>query len=297
MNFFEQAPSHDWAPLKYRGATIAEVWLKPDGEPLALTFRIPRNSFQIVDLDQRLTPANLLKALGISREEVASWHHDGASDSGAQGSTDLGQRLPPPADNVAHLHVAVRLTPPGQEVAGAECTEPEITPAKWQDLDARWKAILALEGGVESMRLSMESLRLEMEAASKKPLTTEEKEHALRADIAHWDKEKKRVHYALPKAREFIHRATWAVGSPERKKLEELYKNHIQPQVPFPEMGKALELLENLQKDRQILSAQGMSVYQDCKRIAADVQGALRTLQANAKANVIKKRGATRKKG
>jgi len=54
--------------------------------------------------------------------------------------------------------------------------------------------------------------------------------------VAQWSKAKDRVHHALPKVREFIHRATWALGSPERKKLEELYKNYIRPKVPFPEI-------------------------------------------------------------
>jgi hypothetical protein len=115
--------------------------------------------------------------------------------------------------------------------------------------------------------------------------------------VAQWDKAKNRVHHALPKVREFIHRSVWALGSPERKKLEELYKNHIRPKIPFPRMDKVLELLENMQKDRQVLSAHGVTVYQECKRISADVQGALRTLQSNAAANAHKKKGATGAKG
>jgi hypothetical protein len=53
------------------------------------------------------------------------------------------------------------------------------------------------------------------------------------------------------------------------------------------------EQLDSLLKDRQVLSGHGVSIYQDCKTISAEVQGALRTLQSNASANAIKKRGAT----
>ena len=56
-------------------------------------------------------------------------------------------------------------------------------------------------------------------------------------------------------------------------------------------MDKVLEQLENLLKDRQVLSAHGVTVYQECKSISADVQGALRTLQSNAAANAHKKKG------
>jgi hypothetical protein len=126
----------------------------------------------------------------------------------------------------------------------------------------------------------------------------DEKVHALASDVVRWNKAKSRVHHVLPKAKEFIHRATWAMGIPERKKLEEIFKNHIQPRVPFPELDQVFEQLESLHKDRQVLSAQGTTVYQECKGISADVQAALRTLQSTAAANAAKKkRAAGQKKG
>ena len=136
-----------------------------------------------------------------------------------------------------------------------------------------------------------------MEASSRKTLTGEEKVHALNADVAQWNKAKSRVLFALPKAREFIHRSTWATGTPERKKLEELFKNHIRPRIAFPEMNQVVEELESLLKSRQVLSAQGVSVYQECKSISAELQGALRTLQGNAAANATRKRGQTGARG
>ena len=297
MNFSEQPPSKQWAALTYRGEKFAEVWFKPEGEPFALTFRIPQKSFQIPGMGQRLTTENLLKAVGLATEEVESWRHEGASHSGMNGSnSELRCPLPPPQD-VTHLSVYVSLKPPPQAVAPNESCEPAIPEAKWQDLEARWNIILGLEASVETLRISMESLRAEMEASSRKTLTSEEKVHALGADVAQWNKAKGRVHFAQPKVREFIHRATWATGTPERKKLEELFKNHIRPRIPFPQMDHVVEQLENLLKDRQVLSAHGVTVYQDCKSISTDVQGALRTLQSNAAANATKKKGATGARG
>jgi hypothetical protein len=298
VNFSEQPPSKQWAALKYRGETLAEVWFKPEGEPFALTFRIPQKSFQIPGMGQRLTTENLLKAVAIATDEVESWRHGGVSHSGMNGSNpELRHPLPPPPQDVTHLTIYVSLKPLPQAVAPNESCEPEIPSAKWQDLEARWQAILGLEATLDTLRLRMEGLRAEMEAASRKTLTTEEKVHALNADVAQWNKAKSRVHYALPKVKEFIHRATWAMGTPERKKLEELFKNHIQPQVPFAQMDKVREQIEYLLKDRQVLSAHGVTVYQECQSISTDIQGALRTLQSNAAANARKKMGATRKKG
>jgi hypothetical protein len=296
VSFSEQPPSKQWAALKYRGEKLAEVWFKPEGDPFALTFRIPQKSFSIPALGQQLTTEVLLKAVAIAPEEVESWRHGDISHAGMNGSNpELGNPLPPPPHDDTHLDIHVRLKPPPQAVAGNESGE--ISLAKWQDLETRWKSILGLEANVETLRISMEGLRAEMEGSSKKTLSTEEKVHALRADVAQWTKEKNRVHHALPKVKEFIHRATWAMGTPERKQLEEIYENHIQPQIPFPEIDKLLAQLETLQKERQVLSAHGVAVYQDCKSIAAAVQGALRALQSNAAANAIEKRRLTRKKG
>ena len=293
MNFAEHPPSKQWAALKYRGEKFAEVWFQPEGQPLALTFRIPQGSFQIPGIGELLTAENLLKAVGIAAEEVESWRHEGASPSGTdEPHSEFGNPLPPPQD-VAHLNLYVRLKPPPPAVAPDAGREPEIPEAKWQDLEARWKAILEWEASMDTLRISMEGLRAEMEASSRRMLTPDEKVHALNADVAQWNKAKSRVLYALPKVREFIHRSTWAAGAPERKKLEELFKSHIRPRIPFPRMDEAAEQLDNLLKDRQVLSGHGASVHQECKSVAADVQGALRTLQSNAAANATKQRGAT----
>jgi hypothetical protein len=292
MNFSGQPPSKQWAALKYRGEKLAEVWFKPEGEPFALTFRISQKSFQIPGMGQLLTIENLLKAVGIATEEVESWRHGDVSYSGNGSGPELRHPLSPPPQDVTHLTIHVCLKPP-QAVAPKESGEPAIPLAKWQDLQARWSAMLGLEATIDTLRQRVESLRTQMEAASRQTLTADEKVHALNADVAQWNKAKNRVHYALPKVREFIHRATWAMGLPERKKLEEIFKNHIQLQVPFPEMDKVPEQLEYLLKDRQVLSAQGVAVCQECQSISAEIQGALRTLQSNAAANVNKKRGAT----
>jgi hypothetical protein len=284
--------------LKYRGETIAEVWFKPEGGPFALTFRIPTTSFPIPGVGQRLTVENLLKSVGIAADEVESWRHGDISHSGTDGpGPELGRPLPPPPQDVPHLTIHVRLKPPAQAVAPEDSREPVIPAERWQDLEARWNAILGLEASIDSLRMRMEGLLTEMETASRKTLTMDEKVHALNADVAQWHKAKTRVHYSLPKVREFIHRATWATGTPERKKLEEIFKNHIQPQVPFPEMDKLPEQLEYLLKDRQVLSAQGVTVLQECQTIAADIQGSLRTLLNNAAANARNKLAAARKKG
>jgi hypothetical protein len=288
VNFSKQPPSKQWAALKYRGDKFAEVWFKPEDEPFALTFRIPQSSFQIPGLGQRLTIETLLKAVGLATEEVESWHPQ---------SNDLGHPLSPPPQDVPYLNLYVTLKPPPQAVASTDSCDPEIPEAKWQELEARWKAILELEASMEALRVSMEGLRAEMDASSRRTLTTDEKVNAPNADVAQWNKAKSRALYALPKLREFIHRFTWATATPERKKLEELFKNQIRSRIPFPQMDKVVEQLENLLKDWQVLSAHGVSVYQECKGISADVQGTLRTLQSSAAANAIKKRGTTANRG
>lgn len=298
MNYSEQTPSKQWSALKYKGETIAEVWFKPEGEPLTLAFRIPEASFQVTGMGRLLTVENLLKAVGLAAAEVESWHHEGASPPVQDGpAPDLGRPLPPPPHDLTHLNLHVRLKSPAQAVAPDEGEVPEVSEAQWQELETRWNAVLGVEASIETLRISMESVRAELEACWRRRLTSEERLYALQADVAQWNKAKSRVHHALPKVREFIHRSVWAAGAPERKKLEELFKTHIQPRVPFPGMGGLAEQLESLRKDRQVLSAHGVTVYQDCKSISAEVQGALRTLQANAAARAREKRLAAKAKG
>ncbi len=115
--------------------------------------------------------------------------------------------------------------------------------------------------------------------------------NALAADMAQWNKAKSRAHYALPKANEFIHRATWADGTPERKRLGEIFKNPVASQTSLPPAREVMEELEMLRKDRQVLAGKGAAVLQECKAIAADIQAALRRLQSNAAARASEKKG------
>ena len=154
-----------------------------------------------------------------------------------------------------------------ERLPATKAVEQVVPLEKWQALEAIWKTILGLEASIDTSRLGMESLRSEMESAYKQTLTVEDKLHALQADVAQWNKAKSRVHYALPKVREFVHRATFALAVPERKRLDEIYRNHIEPRVPLPDLDQLREQLEHLQKDRQVLFAQGNAVYQECRGI------------------------------
>jgi hypothetical protein len=293
VTFPDQPPSTHWSALTFRGERLAEVWFKPDGEPLALVFRIPRSTFQIPGLGQRLTAENLLKAVAIAPDAVESWHLGDTSHS----PPDLANPLPQPPLGVPHLEVHVRLTPPPAATADEVAAEPAAVSSEWHDLEARWKTVLGLEAAMEAMRKNMEAMRAELEAAMRRGLTADDKVHALAADVAQWTKAKNRAHFALPKANEFIHRATWALGAPERKRLGELFKNPIGAQTSLPRPEDVVQELEYLRKDRQVLSAQGQAVYQECKAIVGDVQRALRTLQSNAASRASQKKGGSGAKG
>ncbi len=273
------------ASLKHEGEFVAEAWYEAEGESSILVVRVPRDRLQIDDASRRLTVEILLMAAALSNDDVESCRLDDGSEP------ELSHPLPLP--EATHLTVRVRLKPPAQ----ASAHEPEITLETWHFLEARWKVLLGLEGSIETSRLGMDGLRSEMESAFKKFLAVEEKLHGLQADIAQWTRAKSRIHHALPKAREFIHRATWALAVPERKRLEEIYKNHIEPRIPLPQVDRVREQLEHLQKERQVLLAQGNAVYQDCRSILAEVQRAVSTLQRNAADNARRKRDAKSQKG
>jgi hypothetical protein len=284
--------------LTFRGERIAEVWFKPDGEPWALVFRIPQSSFHDPGTGQRLTAEALLKAVAIAPDEVRSWICGTAAFSAPD---DLGPNLtsplPQPPHDVTHLEVYVRLKPTPEPVAPELADELTVVPAEWRDLEARWKAVLGLEAAVDTMRKNAEGLRAGLEASMRWTLTADEKVNALAADMAQWSKAKNRAHFALPKVNEFIHRATWAAGTPERKRLGELFKNPIENPTDLPAAEKVLHEIEMLRKDWQVLSAKGAAACQECKAIAADIQRALRNLQSNAAARAAQKKGGIIPKG
>lgn len=277
MNFAERPPSEQWSALVYRGGQqFAEVWFKPEGDPLAITFRIPQGSFDLPGMDQRLTLENLLKAVGVAPGEVESCRDGGAPP-------EVGRPLARPPHDVPHLILHVRLRPPPADAPRASGGQ-EIDEATWQFLEERWKLILGLEASLDHLRSSMEGLRSEMEAATRKALPLDVKAHAISGDVVQWDKAKNRIRFAVPKMNEFIHRSVWATGTAERKKLGELFESHIEPRVPFPRVDEVLVQFDGLLKDRQTLYAQGASVHQECKRLAGECQAAVRTLESNASA-------------
>jgi len=176
----------------------------------------------------------------------------------------------------------------------AEPTPPDIPVEQWQALDGLWKNILGLEANIDGARMGMGSLRSEMETAFRKTLVLEDKLHASQADVQTWNQAKNRIHFALPKVKEFIHRATWAQTVPERKRLEEIVRTHIEPRIPFADVDKVREEMEHLLKARQVLFAQGNSVNVECRGITSEVQRALSNLQRNAANNARKKKESKR---
>jgi hypothetical protein len=84
---------------------------------------------------------------------------------------------------------------------------------------------------------------------------------------------------------------------PERKRLEEVVKQHIEPRVPYAQIDEVREQLGHLQKDRQVLYAQGNAINQECRVILAEIQRAFSSLQRNAVENARRKRSSGRDKG
>jgi hypothetical protein len=281
--------STDWTTLTLDGEPIAEAWRMPEGEGVTVVFLVPRGR---LETESPVSIDLLLQIAGISPVEVDSWRLGDDSRAGADAS-DLGSPLPPPAPDDDQLTVYVRLRPMVESDGEVE----DVPLEKWQALDALWKAITLLESSIDTVRMGMEGLRNELDSTAKRPLAVEEKLNALQADVAQWTKAKSRVHHALPKVREFIHRATWALTVAERKSIGEIVKNHIEPRVPFAGVDRLRERLEHLQKDRQVLLASGNAVHQDCRGILGEIQRATASLQRNAAERAKKKRSAGREKG
>lgn len=297
MDFYQQPPSKQWGILKFRGTPFAEVWFKPDENPTALVLRIPQESYRNLELSRLLTMRNLLRALTITPEAVTSWVSQNLEESisGSVG-TDLDNPLPCPPVTIPHLLITIQMK---EEVPGEERSNPassENSLARWQELQKRWNSIQMLEAKIDSLRQSVESGRIELDTQAKRNLTPEEKVHALSSDISQWTKAKSRAHHALPRARDFVQRATWAMVTPERKALDEILDEQKQPFLDGIQLEELALQVENLMKDRQTLAAQGVTVSQECKNMSNEIRTALTTLQNNAATRARQKKNSTRGK-
>jgi hypothetical protein len=277
-------PSDDWVALDHLWEDIADAWFKAGAEGPTFLFRVPRDRLEVADV----TVERLLQAAAIPADEVASWHL-----GEGEASPDLSHPLPEPPPDATHLTVIVHTKPPARD----ESDEPEMTLKRWQALDAAWLAVLGLEASIDALRLGMDGLRTELEAAFRRTMSVEEKCNALQSDVNQWTKAKSRVHYALPRIREFIHRATWATAGPERKDLEEFVEKHLKPRVAVPGMDRVRERLEHFHKDRQVLYAQGNAVSQESRGVLGEIQRVFSTLQRNAADRARQQREARRTKG
>jgi hypothetical protein len=164
---------------------------------------------------------------------------------------------------------------------------------KWQEPESQWKTILGLEGNIDDLRGAIERLCAELEASLKRALTTEEKLHALAADVSEWTQARGRIQFGLPRAKDFVHRAKWAKGTPERRLLANFFKSAPGVSTAGPQINQALEVLR---KNLQILYAQGVAISYECKSVSANVQGALGRLQSNSTARRAQKMLANRAK-
>lgn len=275
--------STEWVTLKHDGEDIAEAWLMPEGDGNTAVFLVPLARLEA----GHLSVETLLAAARLTPADAESWRlGDGTAP-------DLAAALPLPPAGDDQLTVYVRLKSAARDAGGV----PEVSEEQWQYLDALWKAILGLEAGIDSARLTADGLRGEMESAFRRQLNVDEKNNALQADVSQWTKAKTRLHHVIPKAREFVHRATWSLAVPERKRLDEVIRAHVEPRVPFAGVDQVRAQLEHLQKDRQVLSAQGNAVSQECRGILDEVNRAVRSLQQNAADRARQKRSAGREKG
>ncbi|HMO36317.1 MAG TPA: hypothetical protein PKA06_09760 [Gemmatales bacterium] len=297
MKFAELPPSRQWSTLKYQGEIIAEVWFKPEGESELLTIRVPHSAVSSPVIQPLLTIANLLKSMGLSPEEVETIYGEDESKTKLSSyAITLKEPLAPFPESIDTLYLQVLFKATEATLNPSSITTTEVNQSLGQTISMLWNSILGIESTVDSLRQRMESLRGEMESVTKASLTSDEKLHAPNLDVAEWNKAKSRCRYVLPKVKEFIHRATWAMGTPERKKLTDLFKLESEAQTLEQPPPNLLEDLQNLLKDRQILSAQGVSAYQEGRASCDEVKKSLQTLKRNAHANAVKKRASNRSK-
>jgi len=153
---------------------------------------------------------NLLKAVAIVPEEIEFWRHGDVSNSG---NTHIGSTPAAAPANVAHWRLAC------------------ASSRRWKPLPARKAGNWRFRGQVAGTRSPLEGhlgfgSGIETCASVWKAslwkwktygeaIDDRRKAYAPRADVAQWTKAKNRVHNAVPKLKEVIHRSTWRWDRPK----------------------------------------------------------------------------------
>ena len=282
MDFSKRAPSTKWTTLTYEGAVVAQVWFKPEGNPVGLQFLMPTRAFQLPDLENHLTMANLLKTVQIELKEIQSWTCSGIVHEGMNGTNpDFNKRIGPSSNSSDPVPIDVLLN------SGHAS---EITPEQWNDLASRWDKIALLESEISRIRTEAERLCAKLDSLWNTTLTLEDK-YASRLDIAKWEEAKKRIPHLRPELIGFL--KSWnsiAAASIETKsRFVELIKTR-NSSFSQMEMSNALNELESIRKNRQVWISRGNDLCNLAQGVMSRAQVVLGQLKSSAKANFARKK-------
>lgn len=252
-----------WEPVVVPQSPACPVWAwyKPPQAPNDVVLQIPDEAYRTVP--NGITLRELLNAADIPLREASAWTVHGLTFPVEGGANPLlDQPLPPagPAGIVVHVQApdlplprSEPLTSNSPQVHGT--SEPlAASQAVLEAINAEWHAIIQHERQVDALRRQLGAVQGTLQSLNR-DLDPDERLYADTLDKKDWQDTRRWLRDALALVGKTIRAhdigATSAAGN--RRRFEELYKQFVEPRIPFPGMELERLAFEQHRKNNQSL--------------------------------------------
>lgn len=305
----QRPPSANWEPiaLEPTGQLVIWVWFRPTTLPNGLILSLPSTLFANSQVAMWLAVRTMIVAAGLEPAQLHGWSVNGMSFDAAGGTSPLlDQPLPAPPMGT-NLEVTVWMIPAVQpawsdsssvvpipvatSVPTSYAAPSNISQSDFQMLEAvdtSWDGILQLEARISLVRKELTGA-LSRISSLNRDLNSDERRIADSRDIQDWTDARRWLRDSqalLARSVKEIDLGTTS-GAGQRHRFEEIYRNHVEPRIPFPGLAQAVNEFEAHRKTVQnVLASAQANVARsgrDAEQRANGVLQRIRTKTRSAK--------------
>lgn len=269
----QRPPSANWESIALdpTGQLALWVWFRPVAVPNGLILSLPATLFANPQVAPWLAVRPIIMAAGLEPNQVLGWAVNGMSFDAAGGvSPLLDQPLPPPPTGM-NLEVTIWMIPavqpawsdsssvipiPSAGSGQSSYTAPSnVSQADFQMLEAidnSWDGILQLEARISLVRKELTGA-LSRITTLNRDLNSDERRTADSRDIQDWSDARRWLRDSqalLSRSVKEIDLGTTS-GAGQRHRFEEIYRNHVEPRIPFAGLAQAVNEFETHRKTVQ----------------------------------------------
>ncbi len=302
--FLERAPSTTWEPVSLSpdGTLVIWVWFKPPHAPTSAALRLPLEVWQHRDASQALTVRRLAAAVHI--DWLQSWMVFGQLypvDERTAALWDVPIPSPPAGVDpliVIWSHAPTLAMPPMMTFAPPpQQTQP--VPAGGQDsalleqMAYYWTGVLQIESDLRRVRMQLEQAVSRLSSLNR-DLSSDEAGAADNNDKKDWQDARRWLREGAGGLSRSIKEIDVGVlsGAGQRHRFEDMYKQFVQPRIPFAGMAQAAIDFEMFHKSaKNVLQAAQSALAKGSAEGERRANAVLHRINAKVRARRSKQRG------